>query len=576
MVTWEGFYPPSLPPDSQFFYEYVTDARGKVWLFYYDPYEAWRWESFTAEYCVFIEGPAKLVGKPMFLLDWQIGLQREMYGWKIVDIETGEHTERRRYQDVWAFVCKKNNKTTFSVVNALAMLKLDELIQAQIYYFCETMEQAEDSGWRIATGMVKAEAGKLREEYIAREDRIIHVPSQSQLRLVSGSSENLDGKNVQGAIEDEFWRRRSKQAVNQLRTGSIARMNPMFLHISTFGNDKTSSAYKDYLRCKQIQKGEIIEPRTLVVIYEAPEDADPHDRKIWPLANPGWGVTVNADTMEVIYQESLESEATFAQFQQYHVGMWPSGSQAFVRDAEWGRCRREYTEEDLIGMVCYLAGDFADKRDMNALAACFPMWDPEREGNIIYKLLLWYWVAETFEKEKAANDLRYSSWIDGGFLFRTPGYTTDHRIIRNFGRHVLKEKFQIEKVAQDPRFAASVVNEWLDSDEYRLWGEAGDPVDTERVVIVPPGVRGMGVALDGFHRDILEGNVHHNGHPILDWNRGNARVRMVEGVPMLSKNSSTGKIDGMHAAAMAHLLAKQAGPSVQESGGFEERGLFII
>jgi phage terminase large subunit-like protein len=66
---------------------------------------------------LFPEGDEEIVGEPMHYLDWQLGPTREMFGWKVVDLETGSSlTDTRRYQsgDIW--VPKKNSKTTWMMM----------------------------------------------------------------------------------------------------------------------------------------------------------------------------------------------------------------------------------------------------------------------------------------------------------------------------------------------------------------------------------------------------------------------------------------------------------------------------
>lgn len=593
LVTWESWFPPDLSPDHAPFFEYVTDQDGQEWCFWYDPREAFRWVNFAPEYCTFIEGEPELVGQPLHLLDYQLGPTREMFGWKVV--RDGQLTDYRRYKSAHIWMPKGNSKTTWGSTLDLAACKLDARQQAQCFYMCATLDQADDSGWRILQAMCNAEEGRLRGEYTAWDEHIHHGPTDSSLHLVASNGEGKAGKNLQFAHCDEIWEFPTLKAMTQLRTAAIKQKNAFILCTSTAGTDVTKPAYKLYQTDVAILKGELKDVRHLPVIYGAPEGSDPHDPKVWEAANPGWGITVDPDTFQRLYQTMRVDPIEFSDFMAFNLGLWQSGSQEFITDAQWALARRNYSYDQLYGRFWCMAKDLADIIDMCSSAACVPVrasfccpiseYPNVNQDDVHYLLANWFWVGEIVDREKFANAERYERWIAENLLTRAsgPGGAVDYDAIRDHVKVCAKRAREIYQIGFDRRFAHKCLYQLRDEPnnpddpDHRIWKDDPPDHNPPRLIEINQQEAGMGNALKDFRHGILLQTVHHNGHPILDWNRGNARVvKKASGLHLLDKGKSTGKIDGLHAATMAYYLAQRMGLRDEPEDPFAERGLFIL
>jgi len=167
----------------------------------------------------------------------------------------------------------------------------------------------------------------------------------------------------------------------------------------------------------------------------------------------------------------------------------------------------------------------------------------------IFLLANWYWVGEMQQQEKFANAELYERWIAENLLTRAvgPGGAIDYDAIRDHTKVWAQRARQIYQIGFDRRFAHKCIYQLRDAPtnpqepDHRIW--KNDPPDAPpRLVEINQHESGMGNALKDFRHGILLQTVHHNGHPILNWNRGNARVvKKSSGLHLLDKAKSTGK-----------------------------------
>jgi phage terminase large subunit-like protein len=535
-----------------------------------------RWVSFFPEYCVLIEGESDLVGRPLDLLDWQVGPTRELFGWKCVS-DDGILTDVRRYQTMLCLIPKKNSKTTWSAGLSLALCKLDDHIQAQNFYCAATEEQAADAGFRIATAMVER-SEKLNAEYEAFERHIYHRQTQGVVRLITTAPTGKAGKNVHSAVVDEWWEHQDKKMVKQLRTGMVAQKNPLLIMITTAGDDNTVPAYKDYEEGKRILTGELKNPRYLPVIYEPPTGADWHDRKIWAMVNPALGVSVNLDTLTQIYKESLGSPVDEAEFQQFHLNMWQSGAQDFIPDAVWEACAEDFTEESLKGQPCYGALDLAQVDDMCAFARCYPQWIKDMQARdfvLDYKFLVNYWCPKEQVTLRQKKGFRYPFWVRNGLIYETDGEVTDYQKIRDDLVDVIKPTMGLVTIKEndkDRKVLLSAFDRYNSTMMVPLLVAEGF-----EMVQVPNTMAGVGPATREFLLLARQGRIKHNKNEVLKWNVSNAKViKDDKNNMMITKKRSKDKVDGLAACIMALELAMKSPPPKPPKSSFSERGLFII
>jgi phage terminase large subunit-like protein len=150
--------------------------------------------------------------------------------------------------------------------------------------------------------------------------------------------------------------------------------------------------------------------------------------------------------------------------------------------------------------------------------------------------------------DRAKRDrVPYDLWVQQGHLRTTPGATVDYG-------HVIADIAEILSGCYLRRLA------------YDRWRIEQFKRDAEAVGIELPlhphgqGFKDMSPALDNLESELLNGRIHHGGHPVLTMCAANAVVtKDPAGNRKLDKHKATGRIDGMVALAMA-VAAESAEP----------------
>jgi phage terminase large subunit-like protein len=171
-----------------------------------------------------------------------------------------------------------------------------------------------------------------------------------------------------------------------------------------------------------------------------------------------------------------------------------------------------------------------------------------------------FWLPGEGLRERAQKDrVPYDLWAQQGFLQTTPGNSVSYEFVA----HYLFEQFQkydIRKLAFD-RWGMKHLIPWL------LKAGFNEQTIKDRFVEMGQGTMSMSPALRDLEQCLLERHIAHGDHPILTMCAANA---VVEGKDYanrkLSKNKSTGRIDGMVALADAFGVAPIADNIVNITG----------
>jgi phage terminase large subunit-like protein len=147
----------------------------------------------------------------------------------------------------------------------------------------------------------------------------------------------------------------------------------------------------------------------------------------------------------------------------------------------------------------------------------------------------------------------YDVWHDKGYLQTTPGTTVTYEYVAKHLRDLFS-RYNIRKIAFD-RWNIQHLKPWLEragfsvnviEDKFVEWGQ---------------GSVSMSPALRSLEELLRDRNIVHGNHPVLSMC---AACAVVEGKDdanrKLSKNKSSGRIDGMVSLAMAVGVAQQMRP----------------
>ncbi len=213
------------------------------------------------------------------LIPFQEKIVRELIG-------TVNNNNTRQYREAFIFLPRKNGKTELIAGLVLYFLFVDNEYGAEIYSCANDREQA-TLVFQTAVTMIRMNPTLNKKcKIIESQKRIIRYETNSFYRAISAEASTKHGFNAHIVIYDEIHEARNRELYDVMKTSMGARTQPMFISITTAGTDTNSICYELYSYSKRIQNKVLKDKTFYPVIYEAPEEADIYNEKVWKKCNP--------------------------------------------------------------------------------------------------------------------------------------------------------------------------------------------------------------------------------------------------------------------------------------------------
>lgn len=379
---------------------------------------------------------------------------------------------------------------------------------------------------RHAIEMVKR-SPQLRSEckINAVTGQIAHLPTSSIWSVVAGDNpKSQEGLN--GSILVDELHVVSDVLMKVVEYAGISRHEPLHIEVSTAGNNPESYGKRAFDRGRRVERAEpgFEDDSMLYIAYCAPQDltADELDKdplKYGRMANPTMGRIVRESEFLESYHKAKQSLSDLLEFLMYRLNIWQRSSNPWLREADWIKCRYDFTEDDLLGRTCWAGLDLSRTTDFSALVLCFPGF-PE-DGH--YAMLPYFWLPEAIANQRD-HLAPFRRWAAEGFLTLTPGNVIDYGFIKSHFRELAK-KFNILEIAYDPKFAEEVTQ----SLEQGVIDMSGKVIEEGTGVIryaFAQDDKNFAVPTLDFERLVIEGKLRHNNHPVLSWQAGHANAHV--------------------------------------------------
>lgn len=477
---------------------------------------------FARKLCRHSKGKKDHVGQPFEFTEriWNDWV-KPLYGWRRPD-------GTRRFRETFCFMPKKNGKSTTAAVLTLYHLLADNEPAPEVYGAAKNRQQA-GVVYNEVSLMIRSSPMLQRLTQVVESRRLIRGSRNGGIyRCLSADAGSQEGLNISALIRDELHALRDRTLFDALRYGGAARSQPMFIDITTAGNDKESICYDQYRHAKKILSGEKIDPWFLPVIYEADESDDPDDPAVWQKANPSWGVTIDPEVFRAEWERARESPASWAAWRRYRLNQWVETTSSWLPIDAWDACAA--LPEFAPGARVYGGLDLSSTTDLTA----FVLWEP-----VSGSVLPFFWIpSEAFKNRERQNKERIDHWGREGLIRVIPGAMIDHDTIYKDVCEIV-DRYRVKLIGADPYNAVDLI--------CRLDKKPGLKVQPFRqgmLSMSPPTKR-----IEGL---ILDGKVRHGGHPVLRWCVKNVAVKIDESDNRRPvKDRSADKIDGAVALIMA-------------------------
>lgn len=497
----------------------------------------------------------KWSGQGFQLQGWQAFVLWSVYGWKLIESKT------RRFKKVYIKVPRKNGKTEFlAAIGCLDML-LFGVDGGQLWWAATKKDQAK-IGWERQKNMMDKLRGMdktINKRFVTNAKRIISKQKNMFADSIGRDSKSEDGHLVYRAYIDELHAHPTGDMVNILESGMGAFAEPLTWIITTAGFNTASycKTFEDV--CKSILNGDKENDGLFILIFDLDEGDDWEDETTWAKANPGLGISPSLGFMFQEYKNAkTEGAAKRISFLTKNLNLWTSTETTWIAPEIWRASGREsgIKLEDLKGQLCYGGLDLSANKDVTALALLFPL------ANNMFALYVKMWVpADTARKRTKEDGVKYTTWIDEGWLSTTPGEAVDYGFLRR-DINELAEQFKIKAINYDRWNSNQLVNELTD--------------DGAQMYPFGQGFGSMSGPTKEFERLILKKQIVHFDNPVLAWMLQNVSIVLNPAGDMKAdKGKSSEKIDGIIASIMA-IGAWLSLREIKKTSVYENRGVRFL
>ncbi|NBB47098.1 terminase large subunit, partial [Rhizobium sp. CRIBSB] len=425
---------------------------------------------------------------------------------------------------------------------------------------------AEERGAVYSASIDRGKAGVVFEEMkaIVRrvpdfDERINITDFHKKMLVLDGdgkdsTSEALsaDASGAQG-LAPTFW------AYDELGEAKDGKLLEVLLEsdgkrIHTFGIVLSTQAESDeHPLSKLIDDARATEdPRTFLMIHEAPRDADPWDDETLKLANPAWGSYLDLEALRNARDRARRIPAFEAGYRRLRLNQRidTRSDDRLVTAGVWKDCASPIDRKALAGKVAFAGLDLAGKNDLTALVLAFPSNDVPA----CYRVLPFFWTPEgRMSQRTPAEQERFREWIAQGFMTLVPGdVVTTATIARDLV--AICQEFEVRTINYD-RWHIDYLKKDLDEIGVTL------PLDA----FGQGHSKAMAPAIEFVAETAMTGRLLQPSNPVLTASVAGAIVdRDKAGNPMLNKEKSNKlgpvRIDGAVALVMAMGAAKSYEP----------------
>lgn len=497
-----------------------------------------------------------LVNTPIIFTPIQRFIFGNIYGW--IHKDTGY----RRFTKAYWQVGRKNAKSqSLGLVGDYELMALGE-DNSEVYIGATKTLQAKIIYNEVIAMLKKSSAlfkGKWKEAY----STIVHIKSNSIMRALSkDDGKTGDGLNPQCGLIDEYHAHPTDEILEVIKTGMIARRQPLLFIITTAGNNLGGPCYRiEYPLVSQILNPDIEFdiPDYFCMVNELDRDEegnlidDINDEECWIKANPiAATYEVGLKNIRSNYMSAIKSPEKMVSFMTKNMNIWVKQSaQSYIDMAKWkarGRLNEDFENDlgiSLYGYDAYVGIDVSKTIDLTAAGIVIPV-DINNSKKFI-TLAHGFIPEETVQTKERTDKIPYRLWSERGWLTITPGEIVDYRFMTKWIEETLnKYGLNIKDVCYDPYNATHYTQE-LESN--KGWG----------IVEIRQGIITLSEPTKSFRAETYQGNILHPTNDLLDWAISNAvtKVDAQENI-MLDKAKSTERIDPIAAVINAYTRAKVA------------------
>lgn len=477
----------------------------RAWPYYFNAGAAERPCQF-AEMLPHVKGKWAKRMELIHLEDWECFILCSLFGWLV---KAGRpRAGLRRFIEAYLEICRKNGKSVLAAIIGLFLWSMDGEAGAEVYSGATTEKQA----WEVflpAKLMVEASPELLKElgQRAVRAKSLLIEEDHSRFEPMIGKPG--DGASPHGAIVDEFHEHDTADMVETMRTGMLAREQPLLLQITTAGSNLAGPCYDKRIDVQHLLEGNFENEQLFAIIYTIDEDDDWADPAVLLKANPNFGVSVDPDILLAFQRQAVLNPAEQTAFKTKHLNIWCAARTVWMPLDVWDMAGDTGLDvEDFAGWDLWEILDLASKDD---IAARIKLFRQQIKEQMHYYFFENYYVPQAVLDTPGPNQVAYRKWAAKNYLHVTDGKEIDFDIIE---ADTLADfsTYQLQELIYDP---------WRATQLAHRCEKAG-----ATVVEVRQTVQNMSQPMKELLAAAKGGRVHHACNPVTRWMMGNVTAKI--------------------------------------------------
>lgn len=472
-------------------------------------------------------------GLPFVLIDFQEFIIGSVFGWLDAD-------GSRRFRVAYVETGKGSGKSPLAAGVGLYGLTADGENRAEIYSAATKKDQAMIL-FRDAVAMVEhsPELGsRIRKSGASgKEWNLSYMDTMSFFRPIA-ADDNQSGPRPHMGLIDEIHEHRDGRVLEMMRAGTKGRRQALIFMITNSGANLTSVCYEYHDYGAKVAAGMVEDDSFFSYICALDEDDDPlKSERCWKKANPALGVTIQKKYLREQVREARGMPSKESVVLRLNFCKWVGAYDPWLSFDAWQGGLEKYTIDDMRGRTCVAGLDLSSTTDLTAFVLAFEPTDEDP----FWRLVPYFFLPQEAIEEKEKRDkVPYTAWNTGGHIEFTPGRAISklfvlQRIVQ------IADQVHISEIKYDRWRVEDLLQLAIDNDiELPLLSEFGQ------------GYKSMSPAIETFEEKLLNGELKHNGNPVLTWCAANA-VTTTDPANnrKVDKSRATGRIDGIVASIMA-------------------------
>jgi len=441
-------------------------------------------------------------------------------------------TEKRVRRFAVMTTSRKSGKTAAAAILSLFSMMKEER-SAEVYFAATTQFQASQALRYLKDIVIDSPALNKRVDRLQYSLRFTGNGT-CIAKPLANCAERLDGLSPSFAIIDESAALPDKTLFNILKTGTLARNNPLIIQISTAGHNKDYPFYSDLELGKQVLNGDVQDDSTFYAIYQLDNEGEIENPEMWVKSNPNIDVVIDLQDLKNDWNKAKLIYSDRNEFIVKNLNVYTDSTDTWIPDEDYKKCFKPVDVESLKGAEAFVGIDLSATTDIASMVIVVK--DEDGRFKIIPEFHL---PNGSGMKRVRAGDIDLSEWVKKGYLFGHSGKTIDYSFIIERLEY-WNEFFDIQMIGFDPWNSAMFIQ------------QLEDTFLTEQLIKIPQNTKSFNTPMKYIEALILSENISLSTNPVLRWMFRNV-VLYIDGNGNIKpvKNKSADSIDGVVSLIMA-------------------------